>query len=125
MNRSRCTSTNRISQQSVLALLRSGTVVKIVEGEQVQYTNSAGQTKTYRVFAVHEETVDLQSDTESITVSKASVSSSVSNTTVLDKISLDSWSITSFDPITRVVCINLQTNSGVRPISITIPVISL
>lgn len=121
MNRSRCTSTNRISKQSVLALLRSSTIVKIVEGEEVQYTNSKGQTKTYRVFAVYNETVDLQSDTEFITVPKSSLSSSVSNTTVLDKISLESWTITSFDPITRVVCINLLTDSGIRPISITIP----
>ena len=42
-----------------------------------------------------------------------------------EKITYDNWEITSFDPLTRVVCIEITDGLGTRTTSVTLPYLTV
>jgi hypothetical protein len=114
----RCTANSPISQSTVLAML-SAVVLQV--GITVEYTSPQGMTLQLPVSGVNNSTntVTLLTDSGTITVSQSQIS--VNNQIWLAKLPLTEWTITSFDPLSRVVCINVNSPSGPRYVSITLP----
>jgi len=42
---------------------------------------------------------------------------------ILDNVAKTSWSIVSFDPDSRIVCIDLRNNSNILHLSFTLPIL--
>lgn len=118
----RCKIQDRISKQTVLAMLQAPSVVGVQKGESVQWTDENGRTKTYRVYSVGNTQVGLEDDSEIIYVEKSSVVSNSTKPVFLDKVPLENWTIDSFDAKNRTVCVTI--NNGVSPqrLTITLPV---
>lgn len=123
LDNSRCKINDRISQQTVLAMLQSPQVVEPQKGERVQWTDENGITKTYRVYSVGRDEVGLEGETEVFYVPKSSIISSAAKPTFLDKLSRDEWSIDSFDAKNRTVCISIHTDVGSHHMTLTLPVL--
>lgn len=119
----RCKIQDRISKQTVLAMLQAPSVVGVVKGERVQWTDENGRTKTYRVYSVGDTQVGLEGDSEIIYVPKASVASNSTKPVLLDKIPLEDWTIDSFDPKNRTVCVTINNGVSSQRLTITLPVV--
>lgn len=118
-----CSNLDRISKQTVLAMLQTPKTVGFYVGERVQYTETNGQTQNLMVVSVKRDTVVLSNKNGIIEVDKAKVTKE-GRASFFDKLSDNQWSIVSFNPKTRVVCIAIHANSGTRNITVTLPVIS-
>lgn len=116
-----CVAQNRISKKTVLAMLNSPKVKGPQVGEVVTYTYN-GATNRYRVCKVNRDTVELEFGQELIVVPKSEVTQN--NTIFLDKLADDEWEIVSFDPKTRIVCIDVVTATGSRHMTVTLPQLS-
>jgi hypothetical protein len=119
----RCQATQHVSQQTVLSMLQAPSTLGIHPGEQVAYTNSQGYTQQLRVIKVNRDTVILETENGNIEVAKNKVKSNAPSV-LLDQIPLANWTITSFDPASRLVCIEITTPSGTRHVSVLLPAIS-
>lgn len=121
-NRQACSSVNRISKSTVLAMLQTPGILGFYRGERVQYISDTGKTYDLLVVSVGQDTVVLSNRNGLIEVDKKKVKKE-GPASFLDKIPPDNWQITSFDPRTRVVCIAITTQSGIRNVSVILPVI--
>lgn len=117
-----CSSFNRLSQSTVLAMLQAPSVLGIHPGERVQYIDDNGKTYNLLVISVARDTVRLSGKNISIEVNKNKVKKD-DPAVFLDKLSRDQWSVTSFNPRTRIVCILIDAPSGPKNISVTLPVV--
>jgi hypothetical protein len=117
MNRNNCSVHYRLSKQTLLAMVSAQSGVGFQVGQQVEYADASGRTTRQRISRIEAETLTLEND---LVVSKDSVKSERRH--FLDKVPLDDWTITSFDPKTRQVCIDLETENGRRHFSITLPI---
>jgi hypothetical protein len=117
MNRNNCSAHYRLSKQTLLAMVNAQTGVGFKVGERVEYTDAQGRTTQQRISAVLAETLVLEND---LVVSKTNVKAAQRH--LLDKVPLESWTITSFDPKTHLACIDLETRNGKRHFSITLPI---
>lgn len=113
-----CNTQNKISKNTVLALLNSKKLKGPQLGEVVSYTNK-GITKQYRVSKVNQTTVELELGSEIIEVNKNLVQQN--NEIFLDKLTNEEWIITSFNSSTRIVCIDVVTDKGITHLSVTLP----
>lgn len=118
-----CTAQHRISKQTVLAMLRSKTVVGPFVGDTVSYTDATGKTKQYRVASVSKNEVGLNTSSGVMMVDRLKVHTNDQDL-FLDKLDLDQWSITSFDPDSRIVCIDVTTASGKNHVTVTLPALA-
>jgi hypothetical protein len=62
------------------------------------------------------------------TISKATVKAMFRDSTTgewLDKLAENQWKIVSFEPQTRLVCIDVYVNHGVNHMNLTLPVLSV
>jgi hypothetical protein len=96
----------------------------LVVGATVEYTTSTGMSYQLPVTRVDNvaNTVTLQTSQGAIVVNQSQVS--LNNQIWLAKLPLSEWTITSFDPLAKVVCIDVTSQSGVRHISVSLPIIS-
>lgn len=115
----RCNTTSPISQVTVLAILNA---TSLQVGETVLYTDSKGMSYQLPVIRVDNvaNTVALQSPQGTIVVSQSQIK--LFNQPWLATLPLSEWVITSFDPSLRVVCIDINNPSGVRHMTVTLPV---
>lgn len=124
LNTNGCSSLERISKKSILALLEARSVIGYKKGERVAYTNNKGVTKTYRILKAGETVLTLDANGEELEVSVSEVKGN-EKPVLLDGLSLDSWHVTSFDSRTRVVCVDVDSPKGVRHLSFSLPVVTL
>lgn len=119
----RCSSQQRISQKTVLAMLQAPSTIGPKDGELVFYTNSNGVTKQYRVASNDGQTVGLDTPEGILYVPRSQVKTAGPKN-ILDMLESNEWEVTSFNPKTRVVCIDIVTDIGRRHISVTLPALS-
>jgi hypothetical protein len=119
----RCSSPHTISQKTVLAMLQAPSTIGPKEGELVLYTNSNGLTKQYRVASTDGQTVGLDTPNGILYVPRSQVKTAAPNS-ILDTLQSNEWEVTSFNPKSRVVCIDIVTDIGRRHISVTLPALS-
>ena len=101
-------------------MIQAPSITPVLPGQVVQYTDRNGRTYEVLVTAVGGGNVTFTLPTGNMTVPRSQVRTNAIPC-VLDNIPQDSWTITSFDPSTRVVCIDIRTSSGIRHLSITLP----
>jgi hypothetical protein len=123
MAHSRCTAQTRISQATVLAMLQAPSTIGPVVGERVLYTDANGMTKQYRVESVEGKIIGLETSNGVVFVNRSEVKTAAPNN-ILDTLESNEWTVTSFNPKTRVVCIDIVTDIGRRHISVTLPVLA-
>lgn len=100
MKNQACSSYNRLSKKTFLSLLGNKAFQKPVGFSDLQDYVYKG--KTYKVSANEQY-------------------SGNSTRRYFEKMDYNSWSITSFDPDARKVCVQIQTGSGSRILSVTLP----
>lgn len=117
-----CSSNERISKETVLAMLQAPSILGVKPGELVEYIDTHGRTTQNRVVKVGRDNVTLIGPDGNFEVDMSAIKKN-NPPVFLDKLSYDQWSITSFDPSTRVVCIAITTHGGIRNITVTLPLI--
>lgn len=121
-NNTRCTGQERISKNTVLAMLQAPSILGIQKGERVEYIDEHGRSALYRVASVGNTQVGLEIDGEVVLVDRAKVRTN-NPPVFLDKLKRDDWRITSFDPKTRLVSIEINNGKFFHSITVTLPVI--
>ena len=113
-----------ISKKTVLAMLGAPSTEGFRVGETVAYTNEHGQTYQLRVINVARDTLTLATKSGAIVVPKTQCKSNLPPV-IYDGLPDEAWSIRSFDPVTRVVCIDIITPNGVKHTAVTLPIITV
>lgn len=122
MAKTSCSSPVVILKETVLAMLQAHSVTGFKVGETVQYIKKGGITSFYTVLEILGPNLKIGNTVEILTVPSSNVQSTTPDI-FLDKLKNNEWSITSFDPATRVVCINLQNGVTTINLSVTLPIV--
>lgn len=117
---SRCSAQERMSKTTFLAIMRAQNVVGIEIGQVVTYIDSSGRNHQVRVVSVFTDTVRIELNGEVVEVGKDKIQTP--SLGFFDKLQNEDWSITSFDPRSRVVCIRIDNGKVIENISVTIPI---
>jgi len=118
---SACSSTeNRLSKSTLMALLNTKTSVGFQVGDTVVYTKDNNQSFEYRVVLMGISTAEIANSNETLTVSK-SLLKTKGPLTLFDKLESSEWSITSFDPRTGIVCVEIDNGTTTQTISVIVP----
>lgn len=118
-----CSSTEvRLSKTTLLALLETKSAVGFKVGDAVSYVKESGLTFEYRVVSIGATTAVITNSQETITVSK-NLLKTKGPLTIFDKLENSEWSIVSFDPKTRIACIEIDNGIVLQTISVIVPAI--
>lgn len=118
----RCSVYDRLSKKTLLALVKAPSVIPIVVGERVEYTDANGRTGRYRVFAVGSGGITLEYNDTLLVVQRAEIKTN-DPPFLLDNIPEENWSIVSFDAKSKVACVAITDETGTRTLSITVPAV--
>ena len=119
----RCTSQERISKNTVLAMLRAPSLEGPNVGETVLYVDDKGIVHKYRVTSTNGQIIGLDTPDGVIHVERSKIRTN-NQRMILDTLDENEWSVTSFNSKTRVVCIDIMTASGTRHIAVTLPLLA-
>ncbi len=114
---------NRLSKTTLLALLETQKAVGVQTGDTVQYVKTDGRTFDYRVVSVGATTAIITNSQETITVSK-SLLKTKGQLSLFDKLEDSEWSIISFDPKSRIACVEINNGVRIQTISVIVPAIA-
>lgn len=116
---SRCTAQETMSKNTLLAIVRAQSVIGVKVGQTVTYIDDNGRNYQVRVVSVLTETVKIELNGELVEVDKGRIQTKTP--TFFDKLQNAEWTITSFDPRTQIVCIQINNGKVIENISVSIP----